>query len=583
MPEVAPSPAEQAAEETRRHVYACIDKGRSFRLEAGAGAGKTYSLIEALRYLIKHNGTGLLRQHQQVACISYTNVASNEIASRIEHRSAIHSSTIHAFCWSLIKDFQPIMRNELPNIDIWWSEKLEESGGIGTRRIGYNEFGRRTVEETQVSLNHNDVLVLTTKLMERGKFRTLLASRYPVLLIDEYQDTDILITQALKAHFLDTGEGPLIGFFGDHWQKIYGSSCGKIEHPALEFIGKGSNFRSVPVIVEALNRMRPDLPQHVKEPSAEGFVAVYHTNDWVGVRRTGQHWDGDLPDHIAHEYLEAVKNRLASTGWDFASDKTKILMLTHKVLAMEQGYGKLADVFPFNEAYIKKEDTHIAFFVDTLEPVCSAYEAKRFGEMFAALGRRTPPIQSHKDKLSWAEELDALLKLRAGGTIGGVLDYLKHAKHIRLPDAVERKERELEQVGKNPTAEESPSIERLRKLRNVSYKEVVALDRFIDGFTPFSTKHGVKGAEFENVLVVVGRGWNQYNFNQFLEWAGAPDAIPPGKEEAFERNRNLFYVACSRPKKRLAILFTQKLSDKAMATLAKWFGSEDIHSLRIIN
>jgi DNA helicase-2/ATP-dependent DNA helicase PcrA len=34
--------------------------------------------------------------------------------------------------------------------------------------------------------------------------------------------------------------------------------------------------------------------------------------------------------------------------------------------------------------------------------------------------------------------------------------------------------------------------------------------------TPFATKHGVKGEEYENVIVVVGRGWNQYNFSDFL-------------------------------------------------------------------
>ena len=130
-----------------------------------------------------------------------------------------------------------------------------------------------------------------------------------------------------------------------------------------------------------------------------------------------------------------------------------------------------------------------------------------------------------------------------------------------------------------PKADESSSITRLRELSGISYKEVSALARFINEQTPFVTKHGVKGAEFENVLVVFGRGWNHYNFNQFLEWAGNPATIPSDKIEAFERNRNLFYVVCSRPKKRLAMLFTQKLSDKALATLAGWFGSKAINSL----
>ena len=52
--------------------------------------------------------------------------------------------------------------------------------------------------------------------------------------------------------------------------------------------------------------------------------------------------------------------------------------------------------------------------------------------------------------------------------------------------------------------------------------------------------------------------------------------VPTGKDEAYERNRNLFYVACSRPKTRLALLFTQEISREAFQTIEKWFGSCNI-------
>ncbi len=79
------------------------------------------------------------------------------------------------------------------------------------------------------------------------------------------------------------------------------------------------------------------------------------------------------------------------------------------------------------------------------------------------------------------------------------------------------------------------------------------------------------------MLVILGRGWNLYNFNQMLEWA---NNIPAGKQDSYERNRNLFYVACSRPKKRLALLFTQELSDAAVVTLDQLFGKENIAAIR---
>lgn len=578
MPKASQNPAEKAAEAALKLVYECIREGKSFRLEAGAGAGKTHTLISALKYLISSQGAAFLRLHKRVACITYTNVAKNEIESRTDRHPAIFCDTIHAFCWSAIKDFQPQLRKELPFLERW-AEKLKESGGVGTRTIEY-KLGHGKVHPDSISLYHNDVLDLFVVLTKYKKFRTLLVSRYPILFIDEYQDTDAGFAEALKVHFLGAEAGPQIGLYGDHWQKIYRGVCGKIESPALTAINKEANFRSVKVVVDVLNRMRPELPQYVKDPNAEGFVAVYHINEWAGERRTEANWKGELPAKVAHGYLKALGQKLADQGWEFAEDKSKILMLTHNVLAEEQGYRNLAGVFEYTESFIKKEDEHIAFLVDVLEPACIAYENKRFGETFAVMGGSTPAIHSHSDKLKWATDMEALLKIRSNGTIGEVINHLRKTQHPPIPDSIERKERELEQLGPDPNFEEGSPIETLYKLRSISYQEVVALDRFLDGHTPFATKHGVKGAEFENVLVVVGKGgWNLYNFNQMLELGEDPDHIPQNKWDAFERARNLFYVACSRPRKRLALLFTQEVSAKALATLGKWFGKESIYSL----
>ncbi len=248
---------------------------------------------------------------------------------------------------------------------------------------------------------------------------------------------------------------------------------------------------------------------------------------------------------------------------------------THNALASEQGYQDLAATFPYNDAYIKKEDPHIAFFVDTVEPVCAAYEAKRYGEMFTAVGEKTGGIRAYGDKLQWTADLDKLLGIRQNESIGAVIDHVLRTQHPTTPDAVDLRERALKLLGPNPTFEENSPLETLYNLKRVPYRQVMALDKFLDEKTPFSTKHGVKGDEFENVLVVLGRGWNLYNFSQFLEWAAGK--CPPDKQETYERNRNLFYVACSRPKKRLALLFTQKISANALATLEEWFGKSAVH------
>ena len=374
---------------------------------------------------------------------------------------------------------------------------------------------------------------------------------------------------------------PQFGFFGDHWQKIYGDGCGKIEHPALTVIGKEANFRSVSTIVNCLNRMRPQLPQFVVDPEAAGTVEVLHTNNWRGTRQAGQHWGGDLPSDVSHAVLTSAKNRLTERGWDLSSAKTKILMLTHRVLASEQGYSSLPGIFRFNDAFTKLEHEHLAFFVSKLEPACEAFTEKHYGEMFKVLGGGHPAIRNQVDKAKWSAAMDRLINLRADGTVGDVIAHLRETRRPQLPDSVEQRERELERFDR-ASGDEMPSVlTELEKLRAVSYQEIIALTHYHDGHSPFETKHGVKGAQFENVIVVIGRGWNRYNFSDMLELAQNAERIPTNKQEAFERNRNLFYVACSRPKTRLALLFTQKLSDTAMQTVRLWFGAETVEALAI--
>lgn len=575
MPE---SPAEQASRVALERVYAALNEGRSFRLEAGAGAGKTYSLIKALEFLIAKYAREMPRRGQQIACITYTNVARDEILARIDSHLIIRCDTNHGFCWSLISGFQRQLRQLVAAMPAW-AERLAEVDGIGERAVEYS-LGHRSVRDHAVSLHHDDVLPLTISLMEHAKFRRLVAQRFPIILIDEYQDTDADWIAAIKQHFLGVEGAPLFAFFGDHWQKIYGNGCGKLDHPAVEEIDKGANFRSVQTIVDVLNAMRPELPQFVEDPQAPGDVRVFLTNDWVGTRRTGNHWGGDLPTEAAHEALAAVRAELEAASWNITPEHTKILMLTHRVLAAEQGYASLPAAFRYNESFTRKEHPYISWFVDMLEPACAAFAAHRFGEMFEALGTGVPHLRRPTDKQAWSEAMTALLALREHGTVGEVISYLRASRRPRLPDAILDREHELDALDPEADEEVRPALAEIERLKAVNYGEIVALRRYLAGSSPFETKHGVKGAQFENVLVIVGRGWNIYNFNEMLELASAP-AIPAARQEAFERNRNLFYVACSRPQHRLAVLFTQKLSPAAISTLEHWFSADRIEILAI--
>lgn len=90
----------------------------------------------------------------------------------------------------------------------------------------------------------------------------------------------------------------------------------------------------------------------------------------------------------------------------------------------------------------------------------------------------------------------------------------------------------------------------------------------------YSTDHGVKGEEYDNVLFVMGRGWNIYKFEDFLY--KDVKSLQDKELAAYIRNRNLFYVCCSRPRKRLAILITVEIGPQFEAYLQDIFGTENV-------
>ena len=73
---------------------------------AGPGAGKTYCLIERIRFLVDKRGYDPAR----ICAFTFTNKAAGEIASRLEKHLGIKAErikrgTIHSFCAELLREF----------------------------------------------------------------------------------------------------------------------------------------------------------------------------------------------------------------------------------------------------------------------------------------------------------------------------------------------------------------------------------------------------------------------------------------------------------------------------------------------
>lgn len=91
----------------QKNINECLDEFESFRFNAGAGAGKTFALIQSLKYLLKNKLLLLQRNNQKIACVTYTNVAVKEIKERLGNSDFVIVSTIHEMLWDILNVHQP--------------------------------------------------------------------------------------------------------------------------------------------------------------------------------------------------------------------------------------------------------------------------------------------------------------------------------------------------------------------------------------------------------------------------------------------------------------------------------------------
>lgn len=112
--------------------------------------------------------------------------------------------------------------------------------------------------------------------------------------------------------------------------------------------------------------------------------------------------------------------------------------------------------------------------------------------------------------------------------------------------------------------------------------------KYIEKMSPFATQQGIKGAEFEKVIVVVddqeGRT-NTFSYGKYLGVTEPSDTdranTAAGKDSVIDRTRRLFYVCCSRALSDLAVvIFAEDTAQMREALLAKgFFETESIHVL----
>jgi len=179
---------------------------------AGPGAGKTFCLIERIRFLIERRKFDPAR----ICAVTFTNKAAEEIAERLRQalgdRALVRRGTLHALCADILREEgewvgvragfgiadEDYQREVLRRLRVWEKRRRPLLGRFGlhrTRGAGLvpdelKLFARyRAFLEHRNLLDFDDLVVRTAELLDQHpEVADRLAGRWDYVLVDEFQD-----------------------------------------------------------------------------------------------------------------------------------------------------------------------------------------------------------------------------------------------------------------------------------------------------------------------------------------------------------------------------------------------------------
>lgn len=588
MSELKETKADQA-------IRACLDKNQSFAVVAGAGSGKTTSLVSALKYLRETKESDLRQSDRNIVCITYTNRAVEVISQRLEWDELFRISTIHNFLWESIKRFSKDIREALQTAIIPEQilKKQEDYNGgksikattarekIASLQLDIDALNKVVTFKYNDStfsdypkglIGHDDVIRVAAHLIQnRPILRSIIGQKYPYIFVDEAQDTFSSVVEALNT--LSNGDSlPVIGYFGDPMQQIYDKRAGDFSGSEKAVrITKEENFRCSPEVINLLNVLRSDVQQFPAGKNAEikGSIRLYLVQ-------------AESPEAPRKRYSEAQLERasakfdqiLNELGWS-DQDEVKHLFLVRQMIARRLGFSDLQNLFTgqfastrAQEAYESGEHYLLKPFVDCLCDLIHAHRNKDASQTLKILRKFSPTFDPlGQNSLKAISQIQGLsVELTAGlneiwntSSIREILAFCHEKGLCRISDRL------LEDLKRAPRTDEFDkrihSEDKGEWLADAFFemgtKQIEAYIDFVRDNTAYSTQHGVKGEEYRKVVTVfddIEAAWSHYSFTKTL----TPQSSGEATEGQNAKSTKLAYVCFSRAEVDLCIiLFTE--------------------------
>lgn len=598
--------------------YLTEDPPRCYFLFAGAGSGKTRTLVEVLRRLtgvINHEKGGQLAQRlrmygRSIRVVTYTKNAVAVINGRLGDNDLIGVSTIHSFCWELIGGFNDDIREAL--IALKEAQLEKETSEAKAKPRGISAAKQRDLDEIVAeiegfsttkefmyhpdrntygpgALAHKHVLDATAWLLRnKPTLQTIFKDRHPIVLIDESQDTMKGILDALMG-LADRSSGLTLGLLGDHRQRIY--TDGHSDLPSLVPTAWATpellmNHRSQLRIVTLINKIweakldgrtqaATGLAQHARVEKAGGVVRLY-----VGDTSRAPE-DKVLAERWCANHMKEV-----SGADEWSTERYQLLALEHKLVATR---GSFLDVYqamvlldPNSAAPAgsgeNKGPTVVQLILNELAHLEACIGAEGVldeslaTEVLQRYGSLNSIPENPADRANRVEEiLEALTEFTAActddkSTVEEVLAPVLRASLFeidpRLTTAYADKSPPPPEPGRG---EEESKHARMRRgwcaLFAAPWNQLKRYRTYLEGNSLLATHQVVKGSQFMHVMVVMDdklAGGNQISYDKIFGGTalGKTDRenIDKGKETTIDRTLRLLYVTCSRAQESLALV-----------------------------
>jgi DNA helicase-2/ATP-dependent DNA helicase PcrA len=389
-------------------IQKIIKERKSFFMFAGAGSGKTRSLVNSLNYIDSELGIELRVKSKRVAVITYTNAACDEIMRRVGYNPLFAVSTIHSFLWELIKPYQRDIKSWIKTkIETDITELEEKQNNPRSRKNYMEDIGKKKAHLNNLdrisrftynpngenvgrgSLNHSEVISMGASFIENYEtMQRVLISKFPILLVDESQDTKKELVDALwkvnETHFSEM----VIGMFGDTMQRIY--MDGKENLSAIipnEWAKpkKEMNHRSNKRIIQLANNIRATIDNQKQRPrsdKSEGFVRLFV------VPNTAK------KDAVEQNVYDQMKDITSDEKWSDESGR-KVLVLEHSMAASRLGFVNLNTFLSkeFDQSFRDGTLSELSFLMNVVYQMVQAKQQRDDFSVMKILKQHSPLLK----------------------------------------------------------------------------------------------------------------------------------------------------------------------------------------------